>query len=387
MKTLVFNATDTLFFRESRPMEAQGELQSVFPPPARTLAGAVRSLIGEVHNVDWAAYKANTNHPLRSIIGYGEQLPPTLRFQGAWLMYQGERLYPTPLHLMQKKDEKSQETRFVELKLDKTTVRCDLGENVRLAKLEESDRGAKSSESTWLSYKAMQDTLEGSTPEFTALKTEKDLFSRESRLGIGLNNQTRTVREGVLYQTKHIRPRKEVAIALDVQGLPEDFPNQVMLRLGAEGRSAAVQKMSESPKSLELPKNVGNTFALYLLTPLHRSDTPKDQPLPSFEKPKPENSKVTYWLGDIKGVAIKLHGAITGKMQREGGWDLANHRPKAVTNLIPAGSVFFCELVSQPATDAEREAILKQLHLKHHGAMTEYGYGQLAVGVWNDERI
>jgi CRISPR-associated protein Cmr3 len=120
---------------------------------------------------------------------------------------------------------------------------------------------------------------------------------------------------------------------------------------------------------------------------LHRSDTPKDQPLPSFEKPKPENSKVTYWLGDIKGVAIKLHGAITGKMQREGGWDLANHRPKAVTNLIPAGSVFFCELVSQPATDAEREAILKQLHLKHHGAMTEYGYGQLAVGVWNDERI
>jgi CRISPR-associated protein Cmr3 len=195
------------------------------------------------------------------------------------------------------------------------------------------------------------------------------------------------VREGVLYQTKHIRPRKEVAIALDVQGLPEDFPNQVMLRLGAEGRSAAVQKMSESSKSLELPKNVGNTFALYLLTPLHRSDTPKDQPLPSFEKPKPENSKVTYWLGDIKGVAIKLHGAITGKMQREGGWDLANHRPKAVTNLIPAGSVFFCELVSQPATDAEREAILKQLHLKHHGAMTEYGYGQLAVGVWNDERI
>jgi hypothetical protein len=49
-------------------------------------------------------------------------------------------------------------------------------------------------------------------------------------------------------------------------------------------------------------------------------------------------------------------------------------------NLIPAGSVFFCELVDQrnpPQT-------LKQLHLAQHGAMTDYGYGQFAVGIWND---
>lgn len=380
MKTLVFKATDTWFFRESRPMEAQGELQSVFPPPVRTLAGAVRSLIGETHNVNWDNYQKDKDHPLRAIIGFGEQLPETMRFQGAWLMYKGERLYPTPLHLMQKEKDKS----FTQLTLDKNTVRCDLGEKVRLAKLDDKDRGAKPLENTWLSYEAMQAVLNGETPAFTGLKTEKNLFKRESRLGIARDYQTRMVREGLLYQTKHIRPKQEVAIALDAQGLPQDFPQQAMLRLGAEGRSASVELLAKTTPSLVMPNINGRKFALYLLTPLHRGSTLKDHPLPSFKKPEPEDAKATYWLGEINGIAIKLHGAITGKMQREGGWDLASHRPKEVTNLIPAGSVFFCELVNKPDTPTALETTLEKLHLAHHGAMTEYGYGQLAVGVWND---
>lgn len=113
--TLQFSAVDTLFFRETRPMESQGELQSVFPPSVRTLAGAVRSWIGEYTNVDWhdfekknkAHQKDNSQppHELRKIIGFGDYLGG-LKFQGAWLNLNGQRLYPAPLNLMKtKKDE------------------------------------------------------------------------------------------------------------------------------------------------------------------------------------------------------------------------------------------------------------------------------------------
>lgn len=378
MKTLVFNATDTLFFRESRPMEAQGELQSVFPPPVRTLAGAVRSLIGEQMGVNWDLFKAETTDEtckkLRAIIGFGEDDLGRLKFKGAWLMQGTERLYSAPLHL-RIEIEKANELHA--LSLDKKTVHCDLGKNVRLAKMPDAVKGEKPLENTWLTQAGMQTLLQGKLPTAEQLKKADKLFTQESRLGIARDYKTRAVRDSLLYQTKHIRPQRDVSIALEVKGLPDDFPTNVMLRLGAEGRSASVKLLDNATNGLTLSEQVGSKFALYLLTPLHRGETPEDQPLPSFTKEQPEQD---YWQGNINGVDVKLYGAVTGKMQREGGWDLANHRPKDVMNLIPAGSVFFCELVDQrnpPQT-------LKQLHLAQHGAMTDYGYGQFAVGIWND---
>ena len=44
-----FAAFDSWFFRESRPFDSIGgaQLASHFPPPSRTLAGAVRTSIGD----------------------------------------------------------------------------------------------------------------------------------------------------------------------------------------------------------------------------------------------------------------------------------------------------------------------------------------------------
>lgn len=380
MKTLVFKATDTWFFRESRPMEAQGELQSVFPPPMRTLTGAIRSLIGEHMGVNWSLFKDKPSdekcQQLRQVIGFADDLG-RLKFKGAWLMKNQERLYPAPLHLMQKDEI------LYNLALDQKAVCCDLGENVRLAKLPNGIQGAKPLENTWLTLAEIQKVLKGDLPDSKQLRKAQKLFTHESRLGIARDYQTRAVREGLLYQTRHIRPESDVAIAIDVEGLPDDFPPQAMLRLGAEGRTAAMQLVSKQAAVLEPPsaKMIGEEgkFALYLLTPLHRGNAPKEQLLPDFEKV--EAPEMTYWRGKISGVPLKLYGAITGKMQREGGWDLANHCPRAVANLIPAGSVFFCQLAEPIMPIAEA---LKKLHLEHHGAMTDYGYGQFAVGIWKD---
>ncbi|HRJ53612.1 MAG TPA: type III-B CRISPR module-associated protein Cmr3 [Candidatus Thiothrix moscowensis] len=377
--TLVFHATDTLFFRESRPMEALGEAQSVFPPPVRTLAGAVRTLIGEHFDIQWREFdQKQEEHPLAAHIGFGESLGK-LRFQGAWLACDGERLYPAPLHLMRKGE------KLFQLTLDAKTVRCDWGENVRLPKLPEGDepKGSKPLENTWLTQAGLEAVLAGEKPSLEKSTKEKpniktqvyfadDLFEKESRLGIARDNATRSVQKGLLYQTQHIRPQNNLSIELDVEGLPDDMPTQAMIRLGGEGRTASL-RVKPADNIVPTASISGTKFALYLLTPLYGS------PCLDFHRKK---CKPTVWQGTLNGIALTLHGAITGKVQRVGGWDMAADKPRPVKSLIPAGSVFFCSV-----DDGDIQAAINAFHNQHIGDFTEYGYGHLAVGVWNDNEI
>ena len=82
---------DTWFFRESRPHGSVGasELGSVFPPPVRTLAGALRTCIGDAWfantGSNWQEFARDAHHPLRAIIGFGNDLG-ALRITGALLL-------------------------------------------------------------------------------------------------------------------------------------------------------------------------------------------------------------------------------------------------------------------------------------------------------------
>ena len=198
----------------------------------------------------------------------------------------------------------------------------------------------------------------------------------------------------MLYQTQHIRPKAELSIELDVTGLAKGYlPNKGMLRLGGEGRSASVEITS---KIADLPaeETTKTDIALYLLTPLpinwNIGSGENWQPLPGFKRVQPDDitpnkdckqlGKITTWRGELNGIELELHGAVVGKVIREGGWDMAAHKPRAVTSLIPAGSVFFCKILKGNAQDA-----IKALHDKNIGTLTEYGYGHLAVGVWKDQ--
>lgn len=376
--TLRFKAIDTLFFRESRPMEAMGEAQSVFPPPVRTLAGALRTLIGEHFEVKWHEFNQKKGeHPLAAHIGFGESLG-NLCFQGAWLAWSDEkgkpeRLYPAPLHLMKKDDD------IFPLELAKETTWCDLGRYVRLPKLPDGDKdkGGKPLENTWLTREGLETVLKGNKPTKEQTKTAKELFEQESRLGIARDNTTRSVQQGLLYQTQHIRPKAELSIELDVSGLPNNMPSNAIVRLGGEGRTASLsikQADNTFPQVDINSKKINSTkFAIYLLTPLYAS------PCLDFKREQCAKQETTLWKGKLKGIALTLHGAITGKVQRVGGWDAAANKPRPVKSLIPAGSVFFCSV-----DNGDIQAAIDALHNQHIGEFTEYGYGHIAVGVWND---
>lgn len=376
-QTIAFSAVDTLFFRESRPMEAQGELQSVFPPPIRTLAGSLRTLIGEHKGVNWASFKPD--HEVAKVIGFGDDLGQ-LKLQGAWISLAGKRLYPTPLTLLKQAAEDGGCDKLHCLQLDGEGTWCDLGKKVRLPKLpNDAARGSKPLENHWLSQQGLEALLQGKKmPELTDLVGESELFEQESRLGIARDNVTQVVKKGLLYQTSHIRPNPALSVEIDADGVPSDLPKKAMLRLGGEGRIANIEITDCKRKFPALPSfNGAKGLALYLMTPLPIAQQEKGwQPLPGFVREEKANQ--TVWRGTLNGVELTLHGAVTGKVLREGGWDMAKREPRPVISLTPAGSVFWC----QPSGDIEAAA--KALHDTHIGTLTEYGYGHLAVGVWND---
>jgi len=363
-----FDPLDSWFFREARPFGAAtgDELNSVFPPPAYTVAGAVRTLIGETQGVDWERFADDNEYAvLRQSIGVGDDLGQ-LKIGGPYPLWNGERLYPTPLHLLAKAEE------YVFLKPG-DPVECDLG-NVQLPQLVAKLPGAKPLENAWLDGPNLQRVLQGQSPK--TVHRSSDLYAAEPRLGIARDYGRRTAADSLLYRTCHLRPQPELAIGVTVNGIPaERHPAQGVIRLGGEGRASAVT-VGDLSTSLDAPSISGSNLLLVLLTHAdfgNRADG-DHWLLPGFDPTV--QGDVRVWSGRLNGIELTLHSAVLGKAIREGGWDMQRRQPRPVRSLIPAGSVYFCSV------EGDVQAAVAALHGQQIGDATALGRGELAVGSW-----
>lgn len=382
-RVLRFSALDTWFFREARPFEAIGgsELASVFPPSPRTLLGAVRSAMGDALGADWREFHKNLNRyslpdgrRLCDLIGHGDDYGP-LSMDGPWLMQGDERLYPVPACLLQRG------ATYIRLGIGPPT-HSSLG-NVRLPRLPADNAGAKTLERAWLTEAGFTRLLAGGVPLNDELRRAADLFAEESRLGIARDNARRVADEGLLYQTRHLRPQADLAIAAAVS-MPESIDiDRRMVRFGGEGRLAHIQSRPGKHTLPPVPPVDEQTrgFLLMLLTPARLGDGPAGWLPPGFQAA--EENGVKVWHGQIGKIDLTLHAAVIGKAVREGGWDQAAHQPRAVVSLIPAGSCYYVTVPGNPAEQKDKlaEAVSK-LHGGYLGAERELGRGQIACGLW-----
>ena len=181
-----FTAFDSWFFRESRPFDSIGssELSSVFPPSPATMAGAIRSAIGEHLDIDWQKYHQQGGCPeLKAQIGDGDSLG-TMRLKGVFLSRKKpktdywERLYPVPAHLVAtlmviKEKVKIKNLYFLQVG---KPVHCDLGEQVCLAVAPKDEKGIaikdiKPLDGYWLTQVGLSKVLNGQLPDI-----EKELI-------------------------------------------------------------------------------------------------------------------------------------------------------------------------------------------------------------------
>lgn len=380
MQHFLFKPIDSWFFRESRSMDGAGStaLESVFPPPNNTLMGAIRTQIGNQYHhqngTDWADFKNNSE--LRNIIGFGNDYV-NLKAQGLWLYHETEKqlYFPSPLNLLKQGKDK--------LGFFKSgdACHCDLGKNVVLPELDYSKQQSPI-ENAYLSETAFNQLLMGKAPTESVIE-KNQLVTAESRLGIERDNHRRKTEDGKLYQTKHIRLQKDWQIYLGLDGLHRDYiPTETVLRLGGEARMAAFSVLPDLPDAPSIPKkpsvNGNDDLVLYLLTAL--PDTPRtaNAPvLPNADFQCVEQDNQTLWRGTLNGIKLDIISAITGKSERIGGWDMANHQSLPVRSFIPAGSCWYIK------SNGNAQDIIDALHgtFITHDNDRALGYGQIVVGL------
>lgn len=347
-----FTPLDTWFFRESRPHGSIGssELGSVFPPPVRTLLGALRTLIGDTwHSRTGTNWRQFEQLPaLKAIIGYGDDLG-SLRTIGPFVTLDDQRLYPAPANLMVK------DGRYFLLDLGNHPVHCDLGKVFLPSFPAKVDglkdlAGSKPTEKCWLTHSGLQAVLSGQPPKASDVLESKQLFREEPRLGIGRDNSRNAVQEGLLYQTRHLRLAANVGIELELHGLadPSLLPAQHIIRLGGEGRQAAlsVHPQAQAKTSLpatNLPKTT-HTFSLYSLTPQACAGALPSGIPAGFTVTKQGEADV--WEGELAGLPLRILSVACHRPIREGGWDLARHEARPVQSLLAPGSVLYAQLQS-----------------------------------------
>ncbi|MDQ6995093.1 MAG: type III-B CRISPR module-associated protein Cmr3 [Mariprofundaceae bacterium] len=349
MKVWNFKPLDSCFFRGAKSFN-QGEggfLDSQFPPTAQTLAGVIRASIGDAKGVNWQKFRENQQAEIASLIGKESDDAGKLSFAGPYIYKSGERLYPVPLHLLYSDKEQA----WTRLKPSKSSYVTDMGKH-RLPVPASNIEAAKPIEHGWLNASDMNNVLQGDLPK--SFIKESSLFSGETRVGIGRDNKTKQVEDGMLYFTQHIRLGEDVSLAMSVEGVDDVIPAS-MVRLGGEGRMAhlMIEEHQNEPLNAKIEEDA-KKFVLSLLT--HADFSGKSEP-------------------DIEGMTIV--SACIGKAVREGGWDYKKKQPKPLKSLIPAGSSYFVEF----ETNDDVVNFLKQ---KRIGDRTAFGYGEVAVGIWNE---
>ncbi|MBN1192719.1 MAG: hypothetical protein JXA36_03370 [Coriobacteriia bacterium] len=365
---------DTWHFTASRAHDDGGVgVGSMFPPGAWTVAGAVRTAIGDHLGVEWGAlargdgrrHRLGDRLDLLDVIGVGDDLGQ-LRFSGPWVGSTRGRLFRAPSMLVETSGRELARLRVGH------PIECDLG---RVALPVSPESGITTLHDHWLTASGMAAALSGDLPAATEVISQSSLMSKEGRLGIELDRSTRTAVDGQLYQTTHLRPVDgSVSIEVDVSGIDRGMmPEASALRFGGEGRIAHIEVTGEAGAIPEVPVAGTGVRGLVLVLLTH-ADLDGGWLPPGAQRIDGDD---TRWRVVINETEVVIRSAIIGRARREGGWDLVQRAPRPVRSLVPAGSVWYCEV---PAGDLATAA--SALHGASIGRDQALGRGILAAGLW-----
>lgn len=293
-----FKPADTLFFRGAEPMNI-GENHTAtanFPPPARTLKGALRTAILKQNKIPIDHYYDNNiDAELLDIIGPADK---KAGFSVISPLFELDKtIYvPAPYSWFFDKDDGEKEkveiykSRLIKTGLIKTSLK-----NIFWAKGQKGE--LKTLGGKWIS---LSDLYSGKN--IVSGKEIHCFYDVENRTGIALDSN-RSVRAHHLYSFSHARLNKNVQL---IFGVDKDLPisDNGVLNLGAEQRFGLYGKIPE----INLNKGSSGLFM-----------------------------SVSQAAG-----TEKTNEAIvaTGKIQYQGGWDMKMGFHKPMTGFFPPGSVF-----------------------------------------------
>ncbi|GIU76985.1 MAG: CRISPR-associated protein Cmr3 [Bryobacteraceae bacterium] len=363
---------DVLFFRANKGFGDPGSYgESMALPWPSVAAGAIRSRILADSGTDLAAFaRGEAVHPE---IGRRDS-PGSFQLAGLQLARRKngavEPLFPVPADLIVEKGG---------LLLARPTA---LPEALRssyplpLHPVVAQPKRGKPQGGLWLTMGGWRKYLDGGAPEEGDLLNSKALWETDPRTGIGLSAHTRSVEEGRLFTAEAVAFRMAIHTSRERdRRLPcdperpagrerEGFdagllaavsgctpPRGGLVRLGADGRAAAVHPLEElaapEPDWARMVRE--KKLRLILATPgLFREGW-----LP--EGCREQNGE---FLFDLHGVRGRLAAAAVARAEAVSGWDLAREQPKKAQRCAPAGSVYWLDHVE--ADEASLRALAER---------------------------
>jgi len=383
----VLEPLDTLFLRDGRPFDASdeglSEAHSRFPPTPDTVSSAMRAAFaygrGWPGKGSWAKTNADLPRVLgkyRNDIGELSFCEPTVLQHASAQRRRAERVFPAPMHLAWDDDGV-----FLLLAPGETLStdgggRTNQGVATRSMRLLRPPPGAARpqahAEGLWITRAGLRQVLSGQP-----IRDHKLLFSAtdsltdlEGRFGHARDSDHRTVLPGHLYTSFRVRLRQHVALGVQVFGLPTGWDPSGMVRLGGEGRLAAIRRgaWDDLDTADELvptaPARDGLfRFVVVLTGPARLPANGGDWQPPDGHLDGHDGSGARCRVGAVVAAAV-------GRPEMIGGWDGRLREPLPLVPCLPAGSVFFIESEEPPPM---RFSL---------GDRCRFGYGGCLIGHW-----
>lgn len=349
--------------------------ESLFPPKPSVLSGAFRSFLLAHHAEDFNAFaQGHLKHrdDLAQALGTPAQ-PGTFTIQAVFPAYQKDGqisvCMPLPADVVVCKENKENKASTVR-RLEPTAVKPDRWDSSSWPKelpcvpILKQGQPAKPESGFLLTEEGNQAYLAGEALDARKhLKRAGELWSREIRVGIGLDADTRTVSEGKLFSLEHTVVQQAeypegiaAGLIVAIEGLNEKLlPNEGFLRLGGDGKAARFCRVpSVDLGFLQPPLDAirkSNRLKMILQSPCLFSKGW----LP--EGVETENDRFVFKRQDLSATLVC---AAVPRYEVISGWNLAQGKPKVAERTAPAGSVYWFEL-QEDNPEALDEAINKMI--------------------------
>ncbi len=333
---------DVLFLRGNKLFGDPGSFgESLVPPWPSAAAGALRSLILSAEGVDLPLF-ARSQAPHPALGTPADPGPFTVAsFHLAQRHASGtvESLHAMPADLAVIDDGGEPIVRRLSPCTPAAGV-CSSSPLEMLPVLAQQER-SKPIGGRWLTQQGWARYLDGNVPRADELVDSAQLWSIDPRIGVGLDSATRRADDGKLFSAQAVAFKRDVGLVVGVSGA--ELPGRGMLRLGGDGRGAALGPADYQPAIEPLDRIASARRARIVLT--SPGLFARGWLLPGAD---PDGG---FELGGVRG---RLVCAAVARAEVASGWDLALRQPKPAQRVAPAGSVYWIEDL-----DATAEALGK----------------------------
>ncbi|HLI49724.1 MAG TPA: type III-B CRISPR module-associated protein Cmr3 [Chthonomonas sp.] len=372
MRAFQISPIEPLLLRDGRPFSTdEGALDatSLSLPMPGTLAGFLRTLIGQLRGCSWT-----TPDDVAAVRG--------IRVAGPLLLKNETVCFPAPADAVVLDGE---EKRLMTLRpFEPQKGGCDLPPG--LLPLKATEDGKPAPGYVYWTARDMFLWLANNTPA-DFLPEDIGDFPRETRLHVAIDPNTLMAKEGMLYSTQMVAYERlrdngkecESWSFLVAAEVPQEENLCTVHTLGGERRLAAI---TDAPK--KWPDTCTNPIKealrqtrqvrMVLATPAIFKDG---------WRPGWLNDELVGSPPGACDIVLRLKGAAVKRRLAVSGWEYRHQRSKQVRWLVPAGSVYFFNVEQGDPKTLGEKLWLKPVSDKERDQND--GYGLALWGAWNDE--